>query len=129
MKFIYNHPILKSRRKGLRKKQTEAEEIIWSIIRRKKLEGYKFYRQYSVGPCILDFYCPTARLAIEIDGGHHSATEQKAYDTDRSSYLKNHDIKVVRFGNNNVLNNKELVVKTIRWQLSKVKEINTPLLM
>jgi very-short-patch-repair endonuclease len=121
MKFIYNNPIFKPRRKDLRKEQTEAEEIIWKMIRKKKLEGLKFYRQYSIGPCILDFYCPSVRLAIEVDGGQHSMPEQKTYDLDRTSYLKSHDIKVIRFWNQDILNNKESALNIIRSQLLKSK--------
>lgn len=68
MKFTYNDEILKLRRKELRKSETDAEKIIWKYLRNKQFYGIKFLRQYSVGPYIVDFYCPFDRLAIELDG-------------------------------------------------------------
>jgi very-short-patch-repair endonuclease len=63
----------------------------------------KFFRQYSIGPYILDFYCPTMKLAVELDGGQHNQFENKEYDAVRSEYLKAHQIVVFRFWNNEVL--------------------------
>jgi very-short-patch-repair endonuclease len=62
-----------------------------------------FFRQYSIGPYILGFYCPTLRLAVELDGGQHNQLENKEYDAVRSEYLKAHKIVVMRFWNNEVL--------------------------
>lgn len=70
----------------------------------------KFFRQYSVGPYILDFYCPTIKLAVELDGGQHNQPESKEYDETRSEYLKTKGIKVVRFWDNEVLLNMESVL-------------------
>ncbi|MFA4818914.1 MAG: DUF559 domain-containing protein [Patescibacteria group bacterium] len=70
MKNIYNNSILKKTRRILRKNQTTAEKIIWSKLRNKQVNNLKFYRQYSVSKYALDFYCPVARLAIEIDGAN-----------------------------------------------------------
>jgi very-short-patch-repair endonuclease len=63
----------------------------------------KFFRQYSIGPYILDFYCPTVKLAVELDGGQHNQSENKEYDSARSTYLKTQSIDVIRFWNNDVL--------------------------
>ena len=63
----------------------------------------KFFRQYSVGPYILDFYCPTAKLAVELDGGQHTRSDNREYDAARSGYLKAQGIDVMRFWNNEVL--------------------------
>jgi len=68
----YNDPIFKERRRFLRRDQTEAEERLWQCLRNRKLNGYKFFRQYSVGPYILDFFCTQTRLAVELDGHHHA---------------------------------------------------------
>jgi len=67
--FIRNNPKLKTRRKKLRQNQTEAEKLLWSQLRNKRFYGVKFFRQYSIGHYILDFYSPAFRLAIELDGG------------------------------------------------------------
>ena len=63
----------------------------------------RFFRQYSIGPYILDFYCPAMKLAIELDGGQHNQCENKEYDAARSDYLKAQGIEVIRFWNHEVL--------------------------
>jgi very-short-patch-repair endonuclease len=67
----------------------------------------KFFRQYSFGPYILDFYCPQKKLAVELDGGQHNQPEIIEYDKVRSEYLKAHGIETLRFWNNDVLMNIE----------------------
>jgi very-short-patch-repair endonuclease len=113
VKLIYNSPNLIKRRKLLRLSQTDAEKILWSKLRNKQIFGLKFYRQYSVGPYILDFYCPKYKLAIEIDGGQHSIKENMEYDFERTNYLKHHNIEVIRFWNNDVLMNIDGVLEEI----------------
>ena len=110
MNFKYNIPKLKERRRDLRKNQTEAEKILWRHLRNKQFHGVKFHRQYSVGGYILDFFSPKLRLAIELDGGQHASEENKEYDEIRSNFLKAHDIEVVRFWNNEVIQNIEGVL-------------------
>jgi len=84
----------------------------------------KFFRQYSIGPYILDFYCPSAKLAVELDGGQHNQFENKEYDAARSEYLKVLGIEVMRFWNNEVL----LDIQSILCGLAlKVKPGNPPL--
>ena len=103
MKFLRNDPTLKQRRQELRLNQTEAEKTLWVHLRNGKLCGMKFFRQYSVGPYILDFYCPAMKLAIEVDGGQHNQCESREYDGVRSEYLKAQGIYVMRFWNHEVL--------------------------
>ncbi len=110
MKFLRNDPTLRQRRRELRRNQTEAEKALWAQVRNKQFYGMKFFRQYSVGPYVLDFYCPTTRLAIELDGGQHNQCENKEYDTARSEYLKVHGIEVIRFWNHDVLLDMESVL-------------------
>lgn len=76
----------------MRENFTDAERLIWKYIRNKQL-GLKFFRQYSIGQYILDFYCPEMRIAIEIDGGQH-AEETKNRDQKRTDFLNKQDIKV-----------------------------------
>lgn len=63
----------------------------------------KFFRQYSMGPYVLDFYCPAIKLAVELDGGQHNQPENKEYDSFRSEYMKGHGIDTMRFWNHEVL--------------------------
>jgi very-short-patch-repair endonuclease len=113
MKFLYNNPELKDRRKALRKDQTDTERIVWSVLRNKQCNGLKFFRQFSVGPYILDFYCPKKRLAIEIDGGQHAKADRQEYDEIRTQYLLQNNIIELRFWNNEVLENLEGVYDRI----------------
>src|SRR3989344_3785836 len=113
--FTYNDPKRKPRRKELRKQETAEEKLLWSELRRKGL-GYKFYRQYSVGPYILDFYCAKKRIAIELDGSQH--LQDKEYDKQRDDYLTFNDIKVLRFWNRDVRSSIEKVMGEILRELS-----------
>jgi len=116
--FLYQNPILKNRRKELRNNATEAEKTLWIRLRKNQL-GYKFTRQYSAGPYILDFYCPRYRLAIELDGGVHSNLDSKIYDKEREEYLKAHNIRTVRFWNSEVNSNIGKVLKIITKSLGE----------
>ena len=118
MKFLRNDPALKKRRRELRRSQTEAEKMLWARLRNKQFYGIKFFRQYSIGPYILDFYCPRMKLAVELDGGQHNESENKEYDSVRSEYLKSHGINVTRFWNNEVLLNREGVLAKLRLKVT-----------
>lgn len=118
MGLIYNKARFKERRRDLRKNQTEAEKVIWKSIRNGTFFGLKFFRQYSVGTYVLDFYCPAHKLAIELDGGQHKEEENQSYDNVRTEYLKSLGIEVMRFWNSDVICN-------IEWVLAEVgKKIN-----
>ena len=113
MGLIYNEARFKERRRDLRKNQTEAEKVIWKSIRNKNFFGLKFFRQYSVGAYVLDFYCSTHKLAIELDGGQHAEEENQLYDNVRTEYLKSLGIEVMRFWNSDVILNVEGVLAEI----------------
>ena len=114
---LYNSQSLKDRRKELRKNQTEAEKLLWDRIKNKKLDAYKFFRQYSIGPYILDFYCPLLRLAVELDGDYHTESDVKIYDKEREVFLKDKFVRTIRFWNNEVLNNIESVLQNIKKEM------------
>ena len=96
MKFIRNDPLLKQRRRELRRNQTEAEKTFWARVRNRQFYRMRFFRQYSVGPYIVDFYCPKLKLAIELDGGQHARNDNLESDAARSAYLKAQGIDVMR---------------------------------
>ena len=98
----------------IRKNQTDVERLLWKQIRNKNFFGLKFFRQYSVGAYIVDFYCPKLKLAIELDGGQHAEEGNKEYDKIRTDYLKSMGIKVMRFWNNDVIHNIEGVLEEIK---------------
>ena len=103
--MFHNRPELESLRKQLRNNATPAEIKLWGRLQRSNLDGYKFRRQHSVGPYILDFYCPSEKLAIELDGDSHFTNEAITYDIARTAYLNALNIKVLRFLNTDVFDN------------------------
>jgi len=123
---MYNNLKLKSRRRQLRYNLTDAERLLWSKLRNRQIRGVKFFRQYSVGYCILDFYAPSHRLAIEVDGGQHAERVQLSSDQYRTKYLRQLQIAVIRFWNNDVLTDISGVVEQIEHVLS-VTPPNLPL--
>ena len=116
--FHYNNAVFKKRRRELRSNQSLAEQKLWKHLRKRQLSGLKFFRQYSIGLYILDFYCPEMRLAIEVDGGQHGEEKNRKYDEKRTEYLAKDNIKVLRFWNNDVLKNTEAVLEKIKKEIT-----------
>ena len=102
---------LKSLSQHLRRNMTEAENRLWSRLRRKQLKGYQFYRQKIIGKYIVDFYCPRANLVIELDGGQHYSETGKAKDKARDDVLAVMGVKVLRFSDKDVFENIGAVVE------------------
>jgi len=98
---------------------TDAEISLWSKLRRKQLHGLQFYRQKTLGNFIVDLYCPSARLVIEIDGGQHYTEEGQAQDSRRDAYLNDMGLSVLRFSNLDVLGNMDGVIAEIVRHLEK----------
>ena len=117
MNFLKNDPVLKDRRRELRRNQTDAERAFWAKVRNKQFFGMKFFRQYSFGPYILDFYCPEKKLAVELDGGQHNQPESREYDVVRTNYLNAHCLVVVRFWNNEVLSEMDAVLACLEQKV------------
>ena len=95
---------------------TEAEKMLWEYIRSEQL-WFKFNRQHIVGDYIVDFICLEKGLVIEVDGGYHSEYEQMQKDECRTEHLEDMGLKVIRFSNEEVLNNIEGVLDNIRKEL------------
>ena len=115
MPILHNHPVLKPRRVELRKNQTPQEVILWAHLRGAQL-GFKFKRQHSIGPYILDFYYPDKKLAIELDGAQH--IYNKEYDLERTDYLLVLGIRTIRFWNSEINGNIKEVLHKIQNHLS-----------
>ena len=111
---IHNKEVLKVNRRFLRNNLTPAEAKLWSLLKNSQLENRKFRRQHSVGPYVLDFYCPSAKLCVELDGSGHYTKPGFEYDTARSEYLGCLNIKVIRFENKDVFENTEGVLEEIK---------------
>ena len=103
-----------ARRRALRGRATDAEKLLWRLLRSRQFVGLKFRRQHPVGRYIVDFYCAARRLAVELDGGQHFTIEGQAYDRRRTEYLARREIRVLRFTNNELFENTEGVLELIR---------------
>lgn len=107
---------LRNKAKRLRKKLTETEKYLWNYLRNKQIDRFKFRRQQPIGKYIVDFINFEKKLVIEVDGGQHSIYKKK--DVIRDKYLKKEGYKVLRFWDNEVLNNIEGVLEMIINNLS-----------
>ncbi len=116
---------LKTYARELRAQATDAETKLWSILRDRRFFDYKFRRQHPVAGYILDFYCAEAKLVIELDGGQHQ--QAGAYDQQRTEMLKQHGIQVLRFWNNEFLQNTEGVLEAIALALNVFPSPSIPL--
>ena len=92
---------------------TEAELKLWDILRNKKMLNLRFRPQQPIDIFIADFYCHSLKLVIEVDGGIHNTKDQREYDIGREAELLNWGIKVIRFTNDEVINDVYLVRKEI----------------
>ncbi len=99
--------------KILRRSMTSAEEILWEHLRNKQLNGLKFRRQHPVDIFIADFYCHEKKLIIELDGGIHDLPGQHEYDDGRTFLLEEKGFKILRFKNEEVENELEVVLNRI----------------
>lgn len=106
-------PNILSNAKELRKRMTDAEEILWKHLRNNKLKGLKFRRQHPLDIYIADFYCHQKKLIIELDGGIHDTPEQREYDEGRTFELEEKGFKILRFRNEEVINDLENVLERI----------------
>ena len=118
-KNIHSLSYLKTFRTALRNNLTPAEAFLWIQLQKSQLEGRKFRRQHSIGNYIVDFYCPSEQLAIELDGdGHFNATAEE-YDKERDLFIAQFGILVLRFENKQVFDNLEAVFEEIKSNFRK----------
>ena len=108
---------LKQYSRQLRGSMTDAERRLWAKIRMKQLKGYQFYRQKPIGDYIIDFFCPRAKLVIEVDGSYHLVGETIEYDRIRDEYLSSLGLRVLRFSNSDLVTHIEGVVKRIEEKI------------
>jgi very-short-patch-repair endonuclease len=106
------HKSTTEKARALRKRSTEAERLLWSHLRAKRLGGLKFRRQEPIGRYIVDFVSFDRSLIVELDGGQH--LEEKAEDDERTRWLECQGFRVLRFWNNDVMRNVQTVLKRIR---------------
>jgi very-short-patch-repair endonuclease len=100
-----------ARGRQLRQEMTFPERLLWSRLRDCRLAGLRFRRQHSVGPYVADYYCPSTKVVIELDGRSHDGQRDK--DRQRQDYLERQGLRVIRFGNDSVLKNLNGVLEAI----------------
>jgi very-short-patch-repair endonuclease len=96
-----------------RREATDAEDLLWEMLRDRRFGGFKFRRQVPVPPYVLDFYCVAARTAVELDGGQHAQIAHARADEARSALLAKRGIRVLRFWNDEVLRNPEAIAEAL----------------
>lgn len=120
-------PVMTQRARRLRKDMTEAEKKLWWKLRRDQMIGLNFRRQHPIGPFVLDFYCPSIQLAVELDGGQHNFRSAQINDERRTHWLNSNGVTVLRFWNNDVMGNLDGVLHEImRISESLVLRQQTP---
>ena len=97
----------------LRQDSTEAERLLWTVLRNRKLNGLKFRRQHPLDKFIVDFYCNEKKLVVELDGGVHNEKINREYDEARTAILAGLNVIVLRFKNEEVINDVQGVLKKI----------------
>ena len=116
MKVINNISKLLTRRRSLRNNATPQETLLWSKLKNSQI-GFKFRRQHSISGYIADFYCPSKKLIIEIDGSQHFTKENTDYDTKRTKFFEGLGIRVIRFDNGEINTNIDGVILKIESEL------------
>lgn len=101
----------------LRKEMTEAEVVLWTFLRKRKLNAYKFRRQHPIGTYIADFACVSEKLVVEVDGATHSTDEELEHDARRTAFLERNGWRIVRVTNLDVFENLNGVWLTIAARL------------
>jgi very-short-patch-repair endonuclease len=116
-------PKTRAHARALRHELTNAERIIWHAVRAHRLNGAGFRRQTPVGPYIVDFVSPGAKLVIEIDGGQHFDTQHERRDARRDAFLVSKGYRVLRFNNHEVMTNREGVLTVIASAIEKAPSL------
>jgi len=122
--FMKRQNIEKCRK--MRRDQTDAERKLWALLRNRQFAGAKFRRQFSIGKYILDFYCPTCKIGIEADGGQHYEPIGEEKDNQRTNELSLLGITMLRFSNNDILQNIEGVWEIVQKEISERQKPPSP---
>ncbi|MFH0874080.1 MAG: endonuclease domain-containing protein [Candidatus Komeilibacteria bacterium] len=126
MTKLFNKPEETFKRRILRVNNPLAELRMWYLLRNRRLNNQKFRRQYGIGSFVVDFYCPEAKLVIEIDGATHSTKGELENDQKRQDYIESLGLTVIRFTNEEVYYRPDRVLRKIRRVLKQLKNcLNT----
>ena len=119
-------PILKPFSRTLRSNLTDAEQLLWSKLRRKQILGVQFYRQKPLANYIVDFYCAAANLVIELDGSQHFEPDHQASDAERDRALESLGLLVLRFDNRQIMQELDAVMQVIFEAVEKRIPLGIP---
>jgi very-short-patch-repair endonuclease len=119
-------PGVKARCRSFRNQSTEAEKQLWAYLHNRQLDGIKFRRQHPVGNYVLDFYCPEANLCIEVDGSGHLDPEQIQHDLERTRFLQEQGIRIIRFWNTDIFDHMDVVLDVIAKEVLLNKKPTDP---
>jgi len=111
--------------KTMRTNATDAENLMWQLLRNKRFINLKFRRQHVIKPYIVDFYCHELALVIELDGSQHNTDDGKEYDTERTKFLEALGLTVVRYWNHEVLSQTDVVLEDL-WTMSSELKSTSP---
>jgi very-short-patch-repair endonuclease len=121
-----NNLQLRTFARGLRANSTDTERKLWSILRDRQFNGWKFRRQYPVEGYIIDFYCVKARPGIELDGSQHGDPAHVEYDRERDEKLESVGVRLLRFANEDVLKETDAVTQSIWSALNTLRPSPPP---
>ena len=126
MSIIYNRRREKWLRQQLRNHMPDAEVLLWMQLKGRQVLGFKFRRQYSVGPFVIDFYCPQLRLGVELDGDSHFAVGAADRDQHRQRYIESFGIRVIRYVNTDIYENMDGVLENLVGEMERRIRKNPP---
>ena len=115
---LFNNKNQNDLRRKLRNEMPKAEVLLWCELKGKKLNGFKFRRQYGIGIYVVDFYCPKKKLAIEVDGPTHFSDAEIEYDKRRQAEMEQLGTKFIRFTNNDIYDSLDYVIEKILEELN-----------
>ena len=116
----YENDTYRTRARRMRKNSTDAERVLWTHLRRRRMGGFRFRQQHPIPPFIADFACPQLRLVIELDGSQHDLNRRT--DEWRSRKLSEAGYRVIRFWNTDVLHDIETVLDAIRLAVERCEK-------
>jgi len=120
-KRVHNSKELLNIRKVLRNNPPQAEILIWKYLQKSQFD-YKFRRQHSIGKYVVDFYCPELKLAVEIDGPVHDEPKNIIHDSEKTEYILNKNIQLIRIDNKDVYTNINKVIEFIKSKIEKIEK-------
>jgi very-short-patch-repair endonuclease len=122
MTQVYNKSSMLDRRRELRRNATKSEELLWTYVRREQRVESKIKRQYSIQGFVVDFYAPSVKLAIELDGASHSLPFAEGRDAVRQKMIEEYGIQFLRFSDKDIFDDLDHVLQKIDSTIQKLQQ-------